>query len=92
MKKPQKQENTAVSEVMLQQAATNFSLARICESAVKKSLLDLGLAVGSAAIPPIGNTGKWTILLEVENSEGAHVSITFNGYAGRAISRSMEGL
>jgi hypothetical protein len=34
---------------------------------------------------------KWTILLLVESSYGANVSITFNGSAELATPKSMEG-
>jgi hypothetical protein len=88
MSKRQKREVTKTQEAMLRRADMNFSLARTCESAVKKCLSELGLGVGSAAIPPVGNTGKWTICMAVESSNGAHVCITFNGSVDLATSKS----
>ena len=91
MSKRHKQDSTRTIEAMLRRADMSFSLARTCESAVKKCLTEMGLAVGSAAIPPVGNTGKWTICMAVENSQGVAVCITFNGSAEPATSKSMGG-
>jgi hypothetical protein len=91
MSTPPKPETTETHAAMLHRQDMNFSLARTCEIAAKKCFKELGLYAGSAAIPPVGNTGKWTIRMEVENSQGAHVSITFSGYAETATSESTEG-
>jgi len=88
MSRQQKKDNTKTQEAMLRRADMSFSLARTCESAVKKCLTEMGLNVGSAAIPPVGNTGKWTICMAVENSQGVAVRITFNGSADPATSKS----
>jgi len=91
MSKRQKRENTQTLEAMLRMADMSFSLARTCEAAVKQCLKGMGLAVGSVAVPPVGNTGKWTICMAVENSQGVPVCITFSGYAERATSKSTGG-
>jgi hypothetical protein len=91
MSKRQKQGNTKTVEAMLQMADMSFSLARTCESAVKECLKGMGLAVGSVAIPPVGNTGKWTICMAVEDSRGVPVCITFSGYAENATLKSTGG-
>jgi len=92
MSKRQKQGSTKTIEAMLRRAAMNFSLARTCESAVKKCLTEMGLSVGSVAVPPVGNTGKWTIVMAVENTQGAVVCITFSGSAEPATQQSTGGL
>ena len=76
---------------MLQAQAMSFSLARTCESAVKQCLTEMGLSVGSAAVEQPGSMENWIIFMEVESSQGAHVSITFSGSASDATSKSMGG-